>query len=145
MGTRAAILIQRGVDERKQWLACMAFIDRERWSMLHVVPAHAPAGAVRLARDGIVDVVVTAFDSEAAQAIAADIAGVGQVVFVHPAPTYIEPPPSTVGFPRELVRLVLRWWRRGVEVEEIADRLDEDTGVIRRVIRRGGRGSGRSG
>jgi hypothetical protein len=142
MGTRAAIQIQRGVDEQKQWLACMAYIDRERWSMLQLVPAHAPDEAVRLVRDDRIDVIVTAFDSEAAQAIAADIAGLGRVVYVHPAPTVIEPPPSTVGFPRELVRLVLRWARRGVKVEEIADRLDEDTGLIRRVIRRGGSGSG---
>lgn len=144
MGTRAAIFIQRGVDEQKQWLACMAHIDRERWSMLQLVPAHAPGEAVQLVRDGRIDVIVTAFDSDAAQAIAADAAGLGQVVYVHPSPAVIEPPPDTSGFPRTLVRLVLRWWRRGVEVEEIADRLDEDTGVIRRVIRRGGSGSGQT-
>jgi hypothetical protein len=144
MGTRAAIQIQRGVDEHKQWLACMIYIDGERWSMLQLVPAHAPEQAVQLVRDGRVDVIVTAFDSDAAQAIAADIAGLGRVVFVHPSPTVIEPPPDTTGFPRALVALVLRWWRRGVPVREIADRLDEDTGLIRRVIRRGGSGSGRT-
>lgn len=144
MGMRAAIFIQRGVDVRRQFIACQAHVDTERWSMLQLVPAHAPHEAVQLVRDGIVDVVVTAYDSEAARAIAADVAGVGQVVYVHPRPTVIDPPPVTTGFPRELVRLVLRWARRGVKVEEIADRLDEDTGVIRQVIRRGGSGSGRT-
>lgn len=144
MGSRAAIFIQRGVDVQKQAAACLAFISEQRWNMLHMVPYWAPHDAIRLVQEGAVDVVVTAFDSEAAQAIAADVAGAGQVIYVHPRPTTIDPPPSTVGFPRELVRLVLRWARRGVKVEEIADRLEEDTGVIRRVIRRGGRGSGRT-
>jgi hypothetical protein len=142
MGRRAAIFIQHGVEIRKQAAACIQFIDEQRWSMLHVVPSHAPEDAVRLVEAGTVQVVVTAYDSRAAQALAADIGDRGRVLFVHPEPTTIEPPKPLP--PRSLVRLILRWVRRGRTVEEIAEDLEQDTGDIREVIRRTGRGLGQT-
>lgn len=143
-GTRSAIFIQRGVEPRKQVAACMEYISQERWGMLHVVPYHAPDAAVRLIRDGAVDVIVAAFDSRAVRALAADVGQAGRVMYVHPTPAVVEPPrlrhPSLPTLP-ELLR---RWLRRGKSVEEIAGELDGDTGDIREIIRRMGEEPDRS-
>lgn len=137
MGTRSAIFIQRGVEVRKQTAACIRYIESEHWSMLHVVPYHAPHDAVRLVRDGTVDVVVTAYDSRAAQALAADIGHAGRVIFVHPNPTEIPPPPRKLR--SGVTELILRWWRRGDRsVADIAADVETDTTEIREILRRAG-------
>lgn len=136
VGTRAAIFVQRGALDGKQQKVCLEYIDRQHWSMLHVVPYWAPEDAVSLVRDGTVDVIVTAFDSQAARALAADLGPHGRVLFVHPAPTVIE---ITARLRvASLVDLILRWRSKGRTIEEIAEDIDGETTDVRAILRRAG-------
>jgi hypothetical protein len=135
MGTKAAIFIQRGAPEAKQQRVCLAYVDEMRWSMLDLVPHWAPEAAVALVRRGVVDVIVTAFDSKAAHLLAAEIAPIGRVVYVHPEPTEIQPPAHR---PLTIVDLILRWRRRGRSVEEIAQEIDGEATDVRAILRKAG-------
>lgn len=136
MGTNSAIFIQRGTPAAKQVDACLAYTEGEHWGMRHYVPHWAADDAVRLVRDGVVDVIVAAFDSKQLRDLAADVGAAGRVMFIHPSPTVIEPPP-----PRLLpgVRaLIVRWWRGGRSVQRIAADVEQETGEIRNVLREAG-------
>jgi hypothetical protein len=135
MGTKAAIFIQRGAPEEKQQRVCLAYVEEMRWSMLDLIPHWAPEDAVTLVRRGVVDVIVTAFDSKAAHLMAAEIAPTGRVVYVHPEPTEIHSPAHR---PRTIVDLILRWRRRGRTVEEIAEEIDGETKDVRDILRKAG-------
>jgi hypothetical protein len=141
MGTRAAILIQRGVPTDKQTEALLRYVLGERWSMLAIVPWWQPADAVTLVRTGEVDTVVCAFDSKAVRQLAADIGATGTVMVIHPEPKVVEPPRGRLG---TVADLVLRWWRNGKTVGEIALDVGSDTTDIREVLRRAGEDPGRT-
>lgn len=108
--------------------------------MLAIVPPGQPADAVRLARDHRVDTIVAAFDSRVVQQLAADIGDDAQVLVVHPEPKVIEPPPkrglATIG------DLILRWFRRGRSVQQIAIDIDENTTEVRAILRKYGEDPG---
>lgn len=139
---RAAIFVQRGAPADKQTTACLRYVLAEHWSMLAIVPHWQPADAVKLARDGRIDTVVAAFDSRAVQQLAADLDGDAQVVVVHPEPKVVEPPKHKL---LGIAELILRWFRHGKTVQEIATELEGDTTDVRAILRRHGEDPGRSG
>ncbi len=141
-GTRSAIFIQRGVPAQKQADACLEYTSAERWKMRHYVPYWAPEDAVNLVRTGAVDVVVTAYDSPEVRRLAQEVGAAGRVLFVHPRPTVVEPTHRSL--PASLGDLVLRWFRRGRSVEEIAAEVDGDTSDIRDLLRQEGEHPDRS-
>lgn len=141
MGTRAAIFVQGGAPGRKQERMCLRQIEAEHWELMGIVPQSAPRDAVVLVSAGVVDVIVTAFDSPAAQRLAADIGPRGQVVYVHPQPGVIVPKSS---LPASLADLIMRWWHRGRTVTEIAIDVGSETCDVRNIIRRAGEQPGRS-
>lgn len=134
MGIRAAIFIQRGAPERKQEELCLGHIEAERWQLMGIVPHSAARDAAVLVSAGVVDVVVTAFDSHAAQTLAADIAPRGKVVFVHPQPTEIKPRSSLPS----IAGLIIRWFRQGRTAKDIAREVGSDTTDVREILRRMG-------
>lgn len=137
MGTGAAIFVQRGhVSVAKQTAACLAFIRLERLSLFAIVPYWAPEDAVQMVRTGTVTTIVTAFDSRAAQTLAADIDGDGQVVYIHPAPTVIHPPRLS-SLPA-IGELIVRWFRSGRTVGEITRDVGGETVDVRDVLRKAG-------
>lgn len=137
----AAIFVQRGAPAEKQQVACIDYALGQHWSVLAIVPHWHPDDAVTLAKAGRIDHVVAAFDSKAVQQLAADVDGDAEVVVVHPAPRVIEPPKHKLG---TLGELILRWFRAGRTVREIATEIDGDTGDVRELLRRYGEEPGRS-
>jgi hypothetical protein len=130
----AAIYFQRGICERKQEQACLEYIDEQRWAMTHVVPYWSADAAVALVLVGCVGVIVAAYYRKELEVIAADIAGRGQVVYVHPTPTVVRPPRRILS----VVDLVLKWHGHGRTPREIAVDLDTDSTDIRAILRRHG-------
>lgn len=141
MPGRAAIFIQRGVSSSKQTTACLRYILAEHWSPQAIVPFWQPADAVRLARDGRIDTLVAAFDSKVVQQLADDLDGDAEVIVVHPQPKIVAPRRHGLG---SIGDLILRWWRRGKTVEQIAIDVDGDTTDVRAILRRYGEDPGRS-
>lgn len=139
MPERAAIFIQRGVPTDKQEAACLAYcLNDMQYSVLWFVRPDSPRDAVLLARDNLITAVVTAFESRAAHQLAADIAEVNphvRVEVVHPVPKVLEPPKHGLG---TLGDLIVRWWKRGKSVEEIARDIDGETTDVRGILRRYG-------
>lgn len=146
----SAIFIQRGVPYDKQQLACVTYVDEQRLAMLALVPHWAPQDAVAMARDGEVTAIVTAFESRAATALAADVAPYGAtVVVVHPEPHVLQPPQRPAEhspvFGLRLVEVVQRWWRGGRSVQMIAEDIGTDTTDVRAILRQAGEYPDRSG
>jgi hypothetical protein len=133
VGRKVAILIQRGALNSQQEQACLDYLAVEHWSMESLVPYWAVDDAVALVRSGVVDRIVAAFDSPMLRQLAADIGAAGRVVFVHPAPTTIEPVQRSL--PDSIVDLIRRWRRRGKSIKEIAADVEGDTGDIRAILR----------
>src|SRR5689334_14679706 len=131
---RAAIFIQRGVPEDKQTAICLSYIDEQHWQLGHVVPYWSPEAAASLVRDGAVQVIVAGFTSKALVSLAADIGDGGQVVFVHPTPTVIQPPRRKLSI-GPIAELARRLKDRGDSTREVARLFEVDTGEIRRIIR----------
>jgi DNA-binding NarL/FixJ family response regulator len=138
----AAIFVQRGAPAEKQRNACIDYALGQHWSVLAIVPPGRPDDAVTLAKNGRIDHVLAAFDSKAVQQLAADLDGNAQLVVVHPEPRVIEPPKHKLG---TLGELILRWFRSGKTVKEIAELADGDTTDVRAILRRHGEDPGRSG
>jgi hypothetical protein len=132
---RAAIFVQRGAPTDKQTTACLRYALGQRWSVLVIVPYWQPQDAVQLARDGRIDKLVAAFDSKAVQQLAADVDGDAEVLIVHPEPRVVEPPKRKLG---TLGDLIVRWFRRGKTVSEIALDIGEETTDVRAILRRYG-------
>lgn len=141
MGTRAAMFIQRGVARDKQEAALLQFILDRRMSMLHRVPWWRPEDAATLVQAGTVGVIVAAFDSKAVHQLAAEIGTAGKVIVIRPEPRVVEPPRQKLG---TLSDLILRWWRGGRSVREIAVDIGGETTDVRQVLRRHGEDPGRS-
>jgi hypothetical protein len=138
--TSVVIFLQRGISERKQEQACLAFCDEQRWRLEHVVPWFAPRDAVKLVRAGLVEVVLAAFASPEVRRLAGDIGDAARVVVVHPRPAVVEPPARSV--PASLAELVVRWFRRGRTPREIAFDLESSTRDVRDILRRSGEDPG---
>lgn len=136
MPNRAAIFVQRGGPAPdRQIAACLHYCAAEQYPMLAIVPPGRPGDAVQLVRDGRVQVIVTGYDSKAVQQLAADLDDLGRVEVIHPQPRVIEPPRHKLG---TLGDLILRWWRRGKTVKEIAADIDEPTTDVREILRKYG-------
>jgi hypothetical protein len=137
MGDVSAIFIQRGqVSVAKQTAACLTYIKIEKLPLYAIVPYWAPDDAVQMVKNGTVTTIVTAFDSRAAQQLAADIDGAGQVVYIHPTPTAIQPP-RTSTLPA-IGELIVRWFRSGRSVPEITRDVGATTIDVRNVLRKAG-------
>jgi hypothetical protein len=137
----AAIFTQRGAPVEKQRAACIDYALGQHWSVLAIVPYWHPDDAVTLAKSGRIDHVVAAFDSKAVQQLAAAIDGDAQVVVVHPEPRVIDPPKHAL---ISIGELILRWFRNGKTVKEIAEVIDGDTTDVRALLRKYGEDPGRS-
>jgi hypothetical protein len=137
----AVIFIQRGAPAEKQQAACIDYALSQHWSVLAIVPHWQPEDIIHLADAGRIRHVVAAFDSKAVQQLAADVERKAAVVVVHPEPRIIEPPKHGLG---TLGELILRWFRKGRTVEEIAAEVDGDTTDVRAVLRKYGVDPGRS-
>jgi hypothetical protein len=135
MATRAVIFVQRGASVDKQTTACLRYVLGEHWSMLAIVPFWRPEDAVKLVRDQRIDRIVAAFDSKAVQHLAVEVDGEAEVVVVHPEPRVIEPAKRKLG---TLGDLIVRWFRRGKTVAEIAADIDGDTTDVRAILRKYG-------
>lgn len=138
---RAAMFIQRGVPSDKQEEALLAYIASQRLSMLHRVPWWKPEDAVTLVQAGNVNVIVAAFDSRAVQQLAADIGHHGKVIVIHPEPRIVEPPRGRLG---TLADLIVRWYRGGRSVQDIAADIGSEATDVRAVLRKHGEDPGRS-
>jgi hypothetical protein len=136
-----AMLIQRGVSSAKQEAVLLPYILSQHLSMSYRVPCWRPEDAVALVRSGMAAAVVAAFNSKVVQQLAAEIGAAGNVIVVHPEPMVVEPPRRQLG---TLGDLILRWWRRGRTVQEIALDIDGDTTDVRQILRRSGEDPGRS-
>lgn len=141
MMTRAAVFIQRGVPRDKQEEPLLQFIRERHMSMLHRVPWWRPEDAVTLVQAGTVGVVLAAFDSKAVQQLAAAIGDAGKVVVVHPEPRVIEPPRGRLV---TVADLILRWFRGGRSVKDIAADIGGETTDVRQILRKAGEDPGRS-
>lgn len=136
MPNRAAIFVQRGGPSRdRQIEVCRQYCAEAEYSMYAIVRPERPDDAVRLVRHHGVAVVVAGYDSKAVQQLAADIDTVGRVEVVHPTPRVIEPPKHKLG---SLGDLIVRWFRRGKPVKEIAAEIDENTTDVREILRKYG-------
>lgn len=133
MPQRAAIFIQRGAPEDKQYRVCLDYCDDQHWVSRHVVQHWSRDAAVALVRDGAVDVVVAAFPSKAVSLLAEEVGDLGQVVYVHPEPTVVRPARKLPS----IGDLVRRLRIRGETTQEIAGFLDVDPEAIRRISRGG--------
>jgi hypothetical protein len=140
MGSRAAIFIQRGAPQTKQQRLCLDYIEEEHWQLVGMVPPSGARDAAALVSAGVVDVIITAFDSPAAQALATLVGPCGMVMFVHPLPTCIK----VKSILPTLAELIVRWFRHGRTVRQIADEVGSDTSDVREVLRRGGEQPDRS-
>jgi hypothetical protein len=132
---RAAILVLSGPPIEKQQRACLAYIEQQRWEITQVIPYWASRDAVRLVREGFVDVVVAATNRPEVRQLAADIGDRGQVVYVHPQPTVV---PVQRRAPSTMIELVVRWFRRGRTPHEIAIDIDSSTREVKDILRRSG-------
>ena len=135
MPNRAAIFVQRGGPSRdRQIEACRQHCATERYSMLAIVLPGRPHDAVQLVRQHRVSVIIAAYDSKAVQQLAAELDDAGRVEVVHPTPRVIEPPKHkmTIG------DLVVRWFRRGKPVKDIAAEIDGNTTDVRDILRKYG-------
>jgi hypothetical protein len=142
LGDIAAIYIQRGPSAGQQTTACWAYAQAEHLPMRTIVPYFAMEQAVRMIRDRIVNVIITAFDSRAVRQLASEIEPLGgQVIFVHPVPTTIHPPHAS-SLP-DMAGLILRWWDAGRTAHEIAQDIGSETTDVRAVLRKGGRQTSR--
>lgn len=135
MPNRAVIFVQKGAPAEKQTTACLKYVLNQRWSMLAIVPYWQPGDAVKLVRAGRVDTVVAAFDSKAVQQLAVEIDGDAEVMVIHPEPKLVEPPKQRIG---TISDLILRWFRRGKTVQQIAIEEDWNTSDVRAILRRHG-------
>jgi hypothetical protein len=134
--TNAAIFVQRGGPSRdRQIEACRQYCATEQYSVYAIVPPGRPADAVQLVRQRRVSVIVTGFDSKPVQQLAADVDGAGRVEVVHPAPRVVEPPRHKLG---TIADLVVRWFRRGKPIKEIAVEIDGNTTDVRAILRKHG-------
>lgn len=137
MPVHAAIYLQHGANAPpgdKQLEACIDYCQDIGYLLLAIVPADA-ADAAKLVESGRVDVIVAGYDSRSVQHLAARIDGAGRVEVIHPEPRVVEPPRSGLG---TLSELILRWFRRGRSVRQIADDLDGDTTDVRAILRKYG-------
>lgn len=136
MGTRAVLFIQRAREAsiQQQTAACLRYAVEAELAVYAIAPYWAPQDAVALIDEGICDIVLVAFESRAALALAADIDGRGRVVCVHPEPKVLAAPRHLP----DLVELILRWRRRGKSIKEIARDIEENTGEIRTILRTAG-------
>lgn len=136
MSIHAAIFLQRGgPSAERQIEACLDYCAAVHYPALAIVPPGRPGDAVQLVRDGRVQVIVTGFDSKAAQQMAAEIDDAGRVEVIHPAPRVIEPPRHKLA---TLGDLIVRWFRHGKSVKEIAADIDEKTIDVRAILRKYG-------
>lgn len=137
MPVHAAIYLQHGGNTPsgdKQLEACLLRCDAAGYLLVAIVPADA-ADAAKLVEAGRVEVIVTGFESKAARQLAARVHGAGRVEVVHPQPRFLESHRSGLGTVGDLI---LRWFRRGRSVEEIAVDIGGDTTDIRAVLRKYG-------
>lgn len=137
----AVIFVQRGAPREKQRSACAMHAVAQGWTVLAIVPHWRPGDVVQLARAGRVKHVIAAFDSRAVQQMVEDLNGAAEVVVIHPEPRIIAPPKHAIG---TVADLILRWFRKGRTVEEIAKDVDGDTTDVRAILRRHGVDPGRS-
>lgn len=135
MGIRSAIYLQRGVPDDKQWQVCLDYLVEEHWTLLYLIPWHAPQDAVALIREGFIDTVICAMGSKGAHTLANDVGRDGRVMYVHPRPTIIEPFRRKA---RSVDDLIVRWGAEGRDVAQIAKLTGEDTRDIRALLRRAG-------
>ena len=137
MSNRAAIFLQRGGPSRdKQIEACRHYCAEAGYMMLAIVRPDRPGDAVQLVRHHGVTVIVTGYDSKAAQQLAADIDDAGRVEIVHPTPRVLDPPPKhMLG---SVAELIVKWFRRGKPVKEIALEIDGNTTDVRAILRQYG-------
>lgn len=134
--TKAAVFFtQRGHPEKQQRM-CLGFCDRQRWQIAHIIPWYAERDAVRLVREGQVDVIVAAVNSAEVRRLAADIGDRGKVVYVHPKPTVVRQPDRAT--PATVPELIVRWFRRGRAPKEIALDIGSTTRDVRDILRRAG-------
>lgn len=137
MPIHAAIYIQHGANAPtgdQQLAACIEYCEAARYFLLAIVPAEADAAA-RLVECGRVDVIVAGYDSKPVQQLAERLDGAGRVEVVHPEPRVIEPPRSGIG---TLGELILRWFRRGRSVQQIAREIGGETTDVREILRKYG-------
>lgn len=137
MPNRAAIFVQRGGPSRdRQTEVCLGYCDTMEYSMLFVVSPRRPHDAVELVRQRYVSVIVAGYDSKAVQQLAAEIGDAGRVEVVHPTPRVIDPPKQHgIG---TLADLIVRWFRRGKPVKQIAIDIDGNTTDVREILRKYG-------
>jgi len=137
--TSAVIFVQRGAPREKQRSACARYVLAQGWSVVAIVPHWHPDDAVQLARSGRVEEVVAAFDSRAVQQLVEDLAGAAEVIVVHPEPRVIEPPKHVAA---SIGELIIRLFRKGRTVKEIAGLVDGDTTDVRAILRKYGEDPG---
>lgn len=138
MPVHAVIYLQHGANAPpgdKQLEACIDHCQDVGYHLLAIVSGDA-TGAAKLVEAGRVDVIVAGYGSRSVQHLAARVEGAGRVEVVHPEPHTITPPPrSGLG---TLSELILRWFRRGRSVQQIAADLDGDTTDVRAILRKYG-------
>lgn len=131
---RAAVIVQRGhVPTDKQLHACISHISSQGYIMASYCTS--AEDAICAVTGGHADLVVVAYGGErVARGLAAHGA---RVEAVHPTPHIVEPPPPPESRPRP-VEWIVRWFRGGRSVSEIAELLDSPTGDIRAELQRAG-------
>jgi hypothetical protein len=143
VSNRAAIFVQRGGPPADRQIdACLQFCIASEYTVLALIRHGEPEAAVALAREHRVSVIVTGYDSKAVRQLAADIDGNGRVEVIHPEPRVIPPPKHKLDGP--IGELIVRWFRRGKTVQEIAKDVESDTHEVRALIRRYGGDPGQS-
>lgn len=137
MRRRAAILIQRGgAAPDRQADICGPYCLENHYSAT-IVPYWAPEQALQLVRDGLVDIVVVAYENRALTELVGEIAEAGgQTIAVHPEPRVLEPPPRRLAPTRWVTQMVARWHHKGMKARQIADLLGEDTTEVQAVLLR---------
>lgn len=128
---RAAILLQRGAPAERQMHICLQHAIEVGYLAPLLIRIGATDDLMHLVRDGLVDVVVAAFDSKLVTWLAGELRRRVRVEVVRPTPHVVTPPHRAMRTAAELIR---RLRERGQTTKEIAVLLDESTGDIRRAL-----------
>jgi hypothetical protein len=141
--TLAVILIQMSssITMAKQEAACTEYVGAKGYELTGLIRGSgSSADAVAMVEAGRAQVVVVAYGGRDIAA-AVQAAG-GRIEGVHPTPHVVEPPAPPPppaprrSFPRSALDLLIKMRDRGHSPTEIAKLIGEDTGEIRRALRR---------
>lgn len=126
---RAVIYIRTGAILEQQEIACLAHCTTRGYVVDSI--CHHPKDAIALAADGVVQVVVTAYDDTEDQQTERALRRAGARL------EYVREPRRQ---PRHIpsADLAVGMHERGMPIEAIARLLEEDTGDVRAALRQAG-------